>query len=154
MCISDMCYKQKVISHFYFYNTVKLVTITQYIFSGFNQVWCLQSSLQNLIIALISLGRIGHLVLKKRHEALRIDYPSCLDRSLSTRVCAPFAFCVRSPFTVRISFNKFRSAVTHRSLCVRSGFVHRSLSVRSPFNWESRTLQGLYSPIRMSLLLV
>ena len=54
----------------------------------------------------------------------------CVHRSLSARVCAPLAFCIRSPFTVHISFTKFCSAFKHRSLGVRSAFIHRSLTVQ------------------------
>ena len=61
----------------------------------------------------------------KTHEAFRKDRSSCVHRSLSTRVCAQFEFCVLSLFTVHISFIKFRSEFTHRSLCVRSAFAHR-----------------------------
>ena len=57
---------------------------------------------------------------------------------------APFAFRVRSSFSVHISFTNLRSAFRHRSFRVRSSCVLRSLIVRSPLKWESKTFQGLH----------
>ena len=60
---------------------------------------------------------------------------SCVHRAFS--VGAPFAFHVRSSFSVHISFTNLRSAFRHRSLCVRSAFVQHPPTVRSPFAHHS-----------------
>ena len=61
-------------------------------------------------------------MLKKRHEAFRIDRSSCVHRS---------AFAHRSPFTYRSPNSVLRSHTVHsacvqRSFIVRSAFAHRS----------------------------
>lgn len=58
-------------------------------------------------------------------------------RSPCAPVCAPFAFCVRSPFTVHSRWTQFRSAFAHRLLTMRSVFAYRSFRVRSPFTHRS-----------------
>ena len=137
-------YQQKIKSHFYFYLTVKLVTIQGLINSGVCSHH--QHTKSNYSFDLSRNYQIFSAEENTRGFPNRsfILRSPCVHRSLSTRVCAPLAFCIRSLFTVHISFTKFRSAFTHRSLCVRSAFVHRLLTVRSPFKWESRTFQGLY----------
>ena len=76
----------------------------------------------------------------------------CVHCSLKRSRCAQFAFCVRSPITVHISFTKFRSAFTYRSVyrsfIVRSAFPDRLLTVQA----GKKAFQGLYwfsNPMRI-----
>ena len=103
-----------------------------------------------LIIALNYLGIIRYLVLKKTHEAIRIDRSSCVHLAFIVHLALAFAlrsrsaFAHRSPFTHRLPNSVLRSHTVHsacvqRSFIVRSSFAHRS--------WESRTFQGLYQTV-------
>lgn len=71
-------------------------------------------------------------------RSLNLPLLSFLKRSPSfcVRVCARFAFCVRSLFIVHISFTKLHSQFTHRSLCVRSAFSFRLSASAHRSSWK------------------
>ena len=66
------------------------------------------------------------------NKAFRVRWPCLSYRfesvrlSFCARVCARIVVCIRSQFTVYISFTNYHSVFTHRSLCVRSAFAFRS----------------------------
>ena len=79
---------------------------------------------------------------RKIPEAYRIKGSSCVHLSHCARICAPFAFRVRSPFSVHISFTDFRLPLRHHSLCVCSAFVQPAFTVHSSFALRSVTVQA------------
>ena len=50
----------------------------------------------------------------------------CVHRSPCTRICIPFAFCIRSPFTLHTSFKFVLHSHTIHSACVQRVFSIRS----------------------------
>ena len=61
---------------------------------------------------------------------------SCIHHSHCAPVCAPFAFWVRSTFSVHISLSNLCSDIIH------SAFVQCAFTVGSPFKWGKCNVSG------------
>lgn len=73
-------------------------------------------------------------------EVFRTNRWSCVHNAFTVHITLLFALCLRSVCALRSSFlllTQFCSALTHRSLTVRSAIAHRSLRLRSPFTHRS-----------------